>query len=251
MDTSIIPLKQCNRKHSCNHPKSKIGWLPATSDYFHKNSRAKDGFFNSCKVCTLLSNKAWREQNPTYFSEYDAQRAEKHAADMRQHRHANPETHRQRDKERYPHRAAQQIQYQRNRRQTEAHKKQSKSYHARPDILNRYRVHASNRRAREMALEATLTIAQWTRCLEHFESRCAVCHRPQGLWHFLAADHWIPVTKGGGTTANNIAPLCHGMDGCNNSKCNREPQEWLEWKFGKQKAEEIMSRVQGYFDAIT
>lgn len=36
---------------------------PATNEYFHKNSRAKDGLFSSCKPCSIKSSKKWNNDN--------------------------------------------------------------------------------------------------------------------------------------------------------------------------------------------
>lgn len=114
------------------------------------------------------------------------------------------------------------------------------------------------RRAREIGLPATLTSKQWLDCLEYFNGCCAACGRPAGLWHVLAQDHWIPINAEGnnpGTVARNIIPLCHarhdGWGGCNNSKSDRDPVEWLEWKFGKRKAKSILKRIQSYFDSLS
>jgi hypothetical protein len=62
-------------------------------------------------------------------------------------------------------------------------------------------------------------------------------------------DHWIPLSSPGcpGTVATNMVPLCHGIGGCNNSKCDRDPQGWLLEKFGERKALEILERIPAYF----
>src|SRR5581483_2176482 len=48
--------------------------------------------------------------------------------------------------------------------------------------------------ARKRSLPDTFTERDWQRALEYWDYKCAVCGRPRGLWHTLAADHWIPLT---------------------------------------------------------
>jgi len=115
------------------------------------------------------------------------------------------------------------------------------------------RVHSQRRRARKANLPNTLTTAEWQYAIDYFHGYCAVCDRPLKdlfVTHTASADHWIPLTKGGGTTADNIVPLCHGEDGCNNSKHNAMPEVWLALKFGKRKARVILKRINAYFELV-
>src|SRR5512141_2961524 len=88
---------------------------------------------------------------------------------------------------------------------------------------------------RKRKLPDTFTDQDWQRALEYWDYKCAVCGRPRGLWHTLAADHWIPLSdpECPGTIPTYIVPLCHGEGGCNNSKRSRSPQAWLEAKLGE------------------
>lgn len=103
------------------------------------------------------------------------------------------------------------------------------------------------RRATQIGLPATFTDEDWTKALAYFGGRCAICDRPPGLWHLLAQEHWVAQSRGGAYTPGNILPICHGVNGCNNSKWNHDPLEWLEWKFGKRKAGRIADRIFRYF----
>lgn len=71
-------------------------------------------------------------------------------------------------------------------------------------------------RARRLNLPATLTPREWLDTLEYFDWRCAYCGRAD----FAAMDHFIPVTKGGGTTRNNCVPSCVS---CNSIKGGKHP----------------------------
>jgi len=70
------------------------------------------------------------------------------------------------------------------------------------------------------------------------------------LWHFLAQEHFIPVTKSGGYTPDNILPLAKGMAGAIMRKANKNAEPWLTKKFGKRKARIILKRIAEYFGHI-
>lgn len=108
------------------------------------------------------------------------------------------------------------------------------------------------RAARKRSLPETLTTQDWERAIDYFGNCCAVCGRPRGLWHTLAMDHWIPLANPlcPGTIPTNIIPLCHGQDGCNQSKSSHNPTAWLVERFGKRKAKQIEQRITDYFDWI-
>ncbi len=130
------------------------------------------------------------------------------------------------------------------------HGKYIKSYRKTPHgyAVTKAATHRYN--ARKRSLLNTLTADEWKQALDYFGGRCAVCGRPpKDLFstHTIAADHWIPVSKGGGTTADNILPLCHGLDGCNNSKLNKDPETWLIERLGKRKAKKMLAEIEAYF----
>lgn len=107
-------------------------------------------------------------------------------------------------------------------------------------------------RSRKQKLPDVFSSNDWSIALDYFDNRCAVCERPIGLWHTLAADHWIPLSNSDcpGTVPTNIVPLCHGTDGCNNSKGSKLPETWLISTFGLRRAKKILSRIQAYFDSL-
>jgi 5-methylcytosine-specific restriction endonuclease McrA len=75
------------------------------------------------------------------------------------------------------------------------------------------------RRARVAAALATLTAAQWEAILELHGNACAYCGKPGKM----TMDHVLPVSRGGGTTADNVVPACQS---CNSSKGAKTPEEW-------------------------
>ena len=105
-------------------------------------------------------------------------------------------------------------------------KKQRKLYRLNNrDYLN---IQNQNRRARIKELEATFTEYDWELVLNHFKKSCAYCgvkqethikHKNQRLHQ----DHFIPLSKGGTYTVDNIVPACAS---CNSSKRDNDFNEW-------------------------
>ena len=89
----------------------------------------------------------------------------------------------------------------------------------REENRDKKRLTESRRRARKQALPDTLTSEETESILAKFNDRCALCDSPAE-----ALDHFIPLASGhGGTTKENIIPLCRNM---NSSKNDRNPFEW-------------------------
>lgn len=68
-------------------------------------------------------------------------------------------------------------------------------------------------------LDSSLTGEQWIACKNHFDNKCAYC----GEFKPLSKDHFIPLTKNGEFTNNNIIPACKS---CNSCKYNKNFFEW-------------------------
>ena len=75
------------------------------------------------------------------------------------------------------------------------------------------------RRQRIAKLPYDFDQSDWIRAKEYFGCKCAYCGK-QGA---LTKEHVVPVSKGGGFTADNIIPACQR---CNYSKNNRDLEEW-------------------------
>lgn len=152
----------------------------------------------------------------------------------------------------------QQRAYRKKRRQQPDYKEKQREYRKvwrkRPESRAIKKAEYQNRRARKRSLPYAFTRYDWQRAMEYFNHRCAICDRPRGLWHMIAPDHWIaladPRPDNPGTVAWNIVPLCHGVDGCNNSKNGKVAEEWLIEQFGKRKAKKILERISAYFEWV-
>lgn len=71
-------------------------------------------------------------------------------------------------------------------------------------------------RALRRGLPATLTLPEWHRTVADFHGRCAYC----GNADVSVIEHFVPVARGGGTTAGNCLPAC---EPCNSTKGGKHP----------------------------
>lgn len=222
MTEPIIPYKTCT---CCNQS------LPATTEFFNKRERGLYGLYAQCKKCR---NKTVAK----YATKYRENHRERTRESAAKYRANNLEKTREKSREW-------------NRKNKPSIYAANKAYLERnPEKI---RLDSSRRRSRKRAVPHTLTMQDWQHALDFFNGCCAVCGRQsQDLFgeRTIAADHWIPLSKGGGTTPENIIPLCHGVDGCNNTKSNKDPEQWLVERYGKAKAKQILARIQAYFDKL-
>jgi hypothetical protein len=107
------------------------------------------------------------------------------------------------------------------------------------------------KRAELLGLPSKYSVEEWLRCLEYFDNRCAYCGTPPGLlWSLkICLDHWIPLSDQNcpGTVVGNIVPACYG---CNASKRDRAPLDWILSKFGRRRSKVITGRISAYFSDL-
>lgn len=238
------PLKRC----------SKCGTeYPATTEFFYK--KGGGSLRPDCKACFAKGRKAWcaansvseAERKKAWRAAHKDQAAETHKA----WNAANKERKSEASKAWYKANRAYRAEYRKS--WYESNKERTAETRKAWAMANPEKVKVSDhlRRARRRSLPINFTADDLRAALAYFGDCCAVCGRPRGLWHTLAADHWIPISKGGPTTPANIVPLCHGVDGCNNRKQDTMPEVWLEREFGKRKAMVIAKRIADFFAWVT
>lgn len=239
MSGVIVPQLLCAR---CKQS------FPATTEYFsYKGYAWRSGYYSYCRKCEAEYAKERRKKDP-----------EKFRAINRASRKRHPETKNAASKRYYvKHREEVRERHKRYHARTKArYAERTREWMKKnPEKATLSRItNYNNRRARKNNLADTLTTEQWLNAVDYFHGCCAVCGR-QGRdllnTHRLAADHWIPLSKDGATTAENIVPLCHGVDGCNNSKRDKMPLEWLTLRFGRRKAKTILAKVETYFRSLS
>jgi 5-methylcytosine-specific restriction endonuclease McrA len=94
------------------------------------------------------------------------------------------------------------------------------------------------KRAEKKELIHTLTIKQWNEIKEIFNNKCCYCGRER----ILEQDHFIPLSKGGAYTFNNIVPACKS---CNSGKRNNDFFEWYPKQkfYSKEKEGYILKHI--------
>lgn len=219
------------------------GEFEATTEFFGKVKKNKDGLAYSCKTCVREYNAKYRKENAEeikekkkkYYNdnldkikEYRKENAEVIAEGKRKYRQENKEKvraykkeYREKNRERY-------LEWQR-----EYHREYRKKNRERISEMwktwvkenpERYREISRKgdqvRRAREASLPHTLTYEEWEETLEFFNHSCAYCGDNECK---LEQEHFIPVSHGGGYTAGNIIPACRT---CNASKNGYDFFDW-------------------------
>jgi hypothetical protein len=234
----VSTLKRCNK---CGELKPR--------ELFGSNGRG--GLNSKCKACCLEYYYTNANRLRAYHREYQRTNADRVKEYNHEYYHSDPERARERSRE-YRRNNPDLIRtFNREYKLANADRLNEKKRAYRRTNAGRDtdRVSGIRRVARKRDLPDTLTVADWQSALDYFGGCCAACGRPRGLWHTLAADHWIPLTKGGPTTPDNIVPLCQGINGCNNTKHNRAPVDWLIERFGKRKARVIQRRIEAYLNS--
>lgn len=241
-------------------------WKPISD--FQKNSRCPEGVTYLCRICdNLQSMERYRANRDKRMETMRKHRAE-HIEELRVYDRARNKTEHRReyDKQR-SRRRRKTTEYREARRQYQSRDKwrsffreyqktpQSRAYMRAYRKLHPEQTKAVQirRRARVRCLPNTFSSRDWIKCLEYWGNSCAVCGRA-GDDITLAADHWIPIADprpdNPGTVPQNILPLCHGKNGCNTLKNDNDPVEWLEKRFGKHKARQILARIEAYFASL-
>lgn len=114
----------------------------------------------------------------------------------------------------------------------------------------RFRRKTQRRAARIKELAHTFTEEEWNEALRAFDYLCAYCgQKPSSEFKtkILTQDHFIPVTKGGAYTVDNIVPACKT---CNSQKWNLDPTLWIVKRFGNAEASRILAAIADYFERV-
>lgn len=83
----------------------------------------------------------------------------------------------------------------------------------------RVKVAKGNVRAARRRAPGSVSAAEWKRILLFYGSRCATC-RASAEVRPLTVDHFVPLSRGGANTWDNVWPLCLP---CNLSKQTKVP----------------------------
>jgi hypothetical protein len=106
-------------------------------------------------------------------------------------------------------------------------------------------INSHQRRANAKQLPSSFTKEQWKDCKHEFGQCCAYCGKYSKK---LTQEHFIPVSKGGEFTINNIIPACGP---CNYSKQDKDFFDWYpKQPFYQAEREKKILDYLGYKDGV-
>lgn len=281
-DTIPEGYRRCSKGDKCQHPEGPI--LPATLEYFPASKKGKYGLDSWCRLCRRAYSRE-REKLPqrqSYQREWKRKYRQEHAKEVAEYQRrwmANHTEHIKARRKRYYQENAVAIRlaareyHRRNRSKRLTYKRKwhdenfdkvqayNIGYREKyRELMRRSRrekpeIHVAikqRRRARVVNLPDTFTAEDWLYALKYFDHSCAVCGRSFDD-STANADHWIPLSHSDcpGTVPGNIIPLCGGPNGCNQSKANKLPEEWLHLIYDEKSAQNILERVEEYIHIVS
>ena len=223
----------------------------ATTEYFLKCKTSKCGLRSACKTCVALYRQENKERIADRGKRYYQENKEHIAKQKKRYRQENKEyiaEYRKENKEYIADRVAKY--HQKNKdyisKQKKQYRKENKEriveYGKRycQENPEKCAIYSQRRRARKRQLDSTLTFEQWENIKEDFNHKCAYC----GKEDKLAQEHFLPLSKGGEYTHNNIIPACKS---CNSSKHDKLFHEWYpNHKNYSKKREKTILKYLGY-----
>lgn len=185
--------------------------FPLTEQFFQKRKDSKDGYRSECKDCKKSYLSKYRQDNHKKILEMNKRYNDINKEKRLEYKDENRDRLNQYDR-----------MYRKNNPEKElAFRKKYREEH--PEL---YRIARMKYRSRKNELPQTLTVEEWGICLNHFNDSCAYCGKHQSeLEHKIEQDHFIPVTKRGGYTVDNMIPACRS---CNASKLNNDFETWYQ-----------------------
>lgn len=228
---------------------------------FHKHPSSAGGHIKKCMECTKRQNKERRLRDLDLARQKDKDRYARDKPRINQRNNsyyaANPEPAKRRAKK-WRTENPDRMRKHRNAyvtRNIVKERARLRGYDRR--YPERKRAHVMRRLSKRRHIPVLWSAQIWQECLDHWQHKCCVCGRSEGLWHLLAQEHWIaiadPRPDNPGTVPWNMLPMCHskqganGMGSCNSSKGSKDPIEWLLSKYDPQKANQILKRIESYF----
>lgn len=208
---------------------------PATTEYFrHPTGRPINSLRSDCRECGKQSCKSYgilnKEAINTRKTEYNKTNLEKvklqNKAKYEIHketRNAYSRSYNRAHKEKLDAYKESYNENHKNWRQeyAQTHKEaiheRTKAYRKANPEISRNRTQRYN--ACKAKLLATLTTKEWEVIKTRFNNKCCYC----GTIASLAQEHFVPVSKGGEYTHNNIISSCGS---CNSSKGAKDFYEW-------------------------
>jgi len=255
---------------------------PATLEYFYAKKSNKDGLHSTCKKCKIAKvsqyYKEHTESKKIYNGEYREKNREKIKAHKKeyytQNRHniiikttqyaqANKGKKKEYMREyckiyklknnekikeylRQWHKSNIEVRHKKHKQNRINGKERIRDYQRNYCQTHKecYRKANQKRRSLKSQLESSYTVKQWHDALKYFQNRCAYC----GKMLPLEQDHFIPLSKGGEYTVNNIVPSCKS---CNSNKNDNDVfLRYPKQDFYSKKREQKILKYLNYKDGV-
>ena len=194
--------------------------LPATPEYFNRDSQKSDGFRPSCKECRSAKRKE-RYANDEELRINNRKRAAEWVA-------GNLERHKTNGRQNYLKNRERRIEYARRwcKDNPEKYSENIKRRWLRekydPVAIQKRNARTRNRRARIKGNGGSHTADDIQERIEEQGYMCFYCSYP--LEDDYHVDHYYPLSKGGSNGAENIVIACPS---CNKSKSDKDPHEFM------------------------
>ena len=239
-----LPRRQTVRDDGKQRCRRCGEWKFATGEFFNAAKKYKSGYKTTCRDCETSIQRKYREEN----REHVLQRNRAYTAKNREHLRELETIRREGNRENY-----REKQRKWNAANPEKAREKTRRYNERyPEKVKiGKRVSQANRAARKNEVADTFTATELVQMMEYWNYCCVYCSAQQDFWNVIEQDHFIALTdkreNNPGTVATNMIPACAS---CNASKNDSDPIEWLNWKFGKRKAKQILKRINDYFEYV-
>jgi 5-methylcytosine-specific restriction endonuclease McrA len=238
METKIC--KKCKRE------------FPATTDFFGREKKRKDGLKSQCKECIAAQKREYWGKNKeklykqqlTYKKLNRAFKSDvyfKIKESKKEYYSKNRDKILEWSKNYYSKYKEQYIKRYKGKYRNK-YKEKSKEYNHkwRQKNKEKIRIYKIKRENKKINLPSNLTSEQWEKINKSFNNCCAYC----GKSGKMTVEHFIPISKGGEFTINNILPVCLS---CNSSKKDRDFKKWYKLQeFYSLEREKNIYRYLGY-----
>ena len=176
---------------------------------FSNNKSKKDGKATECKTCKAQQDKQYRENNEISCKAYQ----NKYWTDNRAELYEKKKEYIVQNK--VAHLTRQHTWYEKNKDAIKARTSQYKKDHPK-----QYQMYNNRRLAsKKNGIIEDFTIKD---IIEKYGDSCVYCQSS-----FEHIDHYVPLSKGGSHTLDNVRPSC---EQCNLEKSNKLPEEFMRYK---------------------
>lgn len=213
--------------------------IPSDMEHFCACAKSKDGLMSFCKDCKKLQDSLYRQSHKKEIIETNRKYKEKNPDKAKLYSKVYRESHKQKISDyntEYRRKNKEAI----NARKRETYIAPSDDKRKQISLVDKenLRIRTHRYEATKKCLPSNFALKDWNDCLESFDFECAYCGNKDNL----TKEHFIPVSKGGGFTKENIIPACHR---CNCSKSGKSFEDWYITQkcYSEQRKEKIYSYI--------